>query len=670
MSSAAQTNNFATRGTDEAPGDGGILSDYPLLDAGLVTSGVIGAELNMHWSKSDKKRDRAEKRKRGKGGPPEVGKATENVILQDISPTYIQGEKRPTRDITNKSPLVLGSSEQSCDTPSTATEKAVADQRVSNPDTTDRSARTSAPVPDPRPVVAKLRFRPLAPSTSEAQLAKSGAGPLIRGADKLKSLDGATATFKGTQHEVMAETETSHEQYPTNSSTIAKPHTTQTALPRSRTDIVPLILEDTRTVTIQESVSVTAAEPTVGAETGQPAGSKRGEGAILESSYSSRFKVIIKPAPLEIMHVLTLRKVLRGKSYGDYLFGNVLGEGMSGCVSDAYVQIGDAGPDLDATTWALVAVKRYNKPVDSRGTLPADARAERTTSARSPIPQRIVSLVFEYARMDLSSLMAEFQANKRLMPLAFIENLLFELLVGIGQVHALGYINADIKPSNILIGKSGRVKITDSGLSHQSRAADGKFSVTETRRIGTPNYLPPELCVPFESTDGVFDKTIDLWAGGISVLEAMLGFHPLEQPSGIQNKWDRLFRNVANRLTAESQGSKELELFERDRQTFLLLGEEEADSLSWSTDPFKDDFVEGYWLWKMVCLLGHPTGTLSLDAILRAASDPGVEMVRDEEDRSASLLDIVSSMLSWTPEGRGTSACLMQKARELGLAKQ
>ena len=126
-----------------------------------------------------------------------------------------------------------------------------------------------------------------------------------------------------------------------------------------------------------------------------------------------------------------------------------------------------------------------------------------------------------------------------------------ETVLAVDSVHKINYIHRDIKPDNVLIDKSGHVKLSDFGLCKHSQISDSsnymkKLSDEEYKRlstrssefkkkrelaystVGTPDYIAPEVF----SKQG-YTETADWWSIGVIFYEMIVGYPPFfaDEPS-------------------------------------------------------------------------------------------------------------------------------------------
>jgi tetratricopeptide (TPR) repeat protein len=105
-----------------------------------------------------------------------------------------------------------------------------------------------------------------------------------------------------------------------------------------------------------------------------------------------------------------------------------------------------------------------------------------------------------------------------------------EAAKGLIGAHQAGLVHRDFKPSNILIGDDGRVRVMDFGLArsadqgetpHVDSNSDGSSDLTQHGTVmGTPAFMPPEQHMGRE-VDAAADQyafCVSLWAGLLGVL--------------------------------------------------------------------------------------------------------------------------------------------------------
>ncbi len=86
--------------------------------------------------------------------------------------------------------------------------------------------------------------------------------------------------------------------------------------------------------------------------------------------------------------------------------------------------------------------------------------------------------------------------------------------------HVPAVIHQDIKPDNLLIAPTQKIKVADFGLAVALRSTPS-FSEQENRGAGTPEYMAPE-----QFLEKVVDGRADIYALGVTLYECISGHPP------------------------------------------------------------------------------------------------------------------------------------------------
>ena len=119
--------------------------------------------------------------------------------------------------------------------------------------------------------------------------------------------------------------------------------------------------------------------------------------------------------------------------------------------------------------------------------------------------------------------------------------LLWQAADALVAAHSAGIVHRDVKPSNILVDRSRRVKLTDFGIARI--AADP--SLTQTGLvIGSPAYLAPEV-----ATGNRGDEAVDVWSLGATMFHVLSGRPPYEIGDNVLSALYRIVNEEPPRLT-------------------------------------------------------------------------------------------------------------------------
>ncbi|XP_029373684.1 calcium/calmodulin-dependent protein kinase kinase 1b [Echeneis naucrates] len=95
-----------------------------------------------------------------------------------------------------------------------------------------------------------------------------------------------------------------------------------------------------------------------------------------------------------------------------------------------------------------------------------------------------------------------------------------DIVLGIEYLHYHKIIHRDVKPSNLLLGDDGHIKIADFGVSNEFEGTDALLSST----AGTPAFMAPEMMTEHEHSFS--GRALDVWAMGVTLYCFVFGKCP------------------------------------------------------------------------------------------------------------------------------------------------
>eukprot|EP01060_Flectonema_neradi_P026238 TRINITY_DN350_c0_g1_i8.p1 TRINITY_DN350_c0_g1~~TRINITY_DN350_c0_g1_i8.p1 ORF type:complete len:1252 (+),score=234.96 TRINITY_DN350_c0_g1_i8:188-3943(+) len=101
-----------------------------------------------------------------------------------------------------------------------------------------------------------------------------------------------------------------------------------------------------------------------------------------------------------------------------------------------------------------------------------------------------------------------------------VSRLLRQALEGLRYIHSCGIIHRDIKGSNLLFTKEGRVVVADFGCSREDTGSAGSMTFA-----GTPPFIAPEIILTHGASENgasvIYKPPADIWSFGCTMVELL-----------------------------------------------------------------------------------------------------------------------------------------------------
>ncbi len=160
-------------------------------------------------------------------------------------------------------------------------------------------------------------------------------------------------------------------------------------------------------------------------------------------------------------------------------------------------------------------------------------RTEARNSAQLAHPN--IAALYDYGEQDgsaylvmeliLGEPMSDLLDRQPVLPTSRLLPILAQTARALHAAHVAGVVHRDVKPGNILLATSGRVKITDFGIS----MAANQIPMTASGMVmGTAQYLSPEQALGKAATGAS-----DVYSLGIVAYESLVGHRPFTGPTAV-----------------------------------------------------------------------------------------------------------------------------------------
>ena len=175
----------------------------------------------------------------------------------------------------------------------------------------------------------------------------------------------------------------------------------------------------------------------------------------------------------------------------------------------------------DRKMYNSVAIARFTREMKLVGRMDHPAMVSATDAGRD---DGVHFLVMELVDgLDLSKII------RKMGPLSISDacELVRQSAMGLDYAHAQGVIHRDVKPSNLMLNRDGKVKVLDLGLATLGGMNAPEDQLTTVGQLmGTLDYMAPEQCGNHRASD----ERSDIYGLGATLYRLLTGKSPYSSP--------------------------------------------------------------------------------------------------------------------------------------------
>ncbi len=170
--------------------------------------------------------------------------------------------------------------------------------------------------------------------------------------------------------------------------------------------------------------------------------------------------------------------------------------------------------------------KRFRREAQNAGTLNHPAIVAVYDTGETPAAAgRVPYIVMEYVDGET---LAELLARRGALAPEQAVSIAAEICAALDFSHRQGIVHRDIKPGNVMLARSGAVKVMDFGVARGARDGGGTMT-SPSARIGTAHYVSPE-----QARGQQVDARTDVYSTGCVLYEMLTGVPPFTGGSAMK----------------------------------------------------------------------------------------------------------------------------------------